>query len=339
MRSLRAQKNGEFVTKLLNQESGAYAFTADPDEGVVIVGRENDCNFIVKEDGVSRHHCKIWFDEGQWHVEDSQSRHGTLVNNKQIRKPAILKNGDVLKLAGVNFMVSLHATNDPKDIGKALAGGARDKLKMLNAPPKGPPARPTRVMRAPPKSRPYSANVADDEPVEPEAPPLEEPPVEETASKAPDEPTDTEASAEDEGDAEQVAVASKEKPTASKLRPGLKGSPTKDSATKSRTGKVVKAPKEAPKKGGGMLKIIAAVVIFAGAGAAAYFALLSSNDPEKGTEKGTPTEAKKDEPKKEEAKKEEAAPSIPAKPEEAKEAPKDPAAAPKTDEKPASPAP
>lgn len=327
-------KNGEFVTMLLNLESGAYAFTADPDEGVVIVGRENDCNFIVKEDGVSRHHCKIWFDEGQWHVEDSQSRHGTLVNNKQIRKPSILKNGDVLKLAGVNFMVSLHATNDPKDIGKALAGGARDKLKMLNAPPKGPPARPTRVMRAPPKSRPYSANVADDEPVEPEAPPPEEPPVDETASKEPDESADTEVSADAEGDAEQVAVASKEKPTASKLRPGLKGSPTKDSATKARTGKGVKAPKEAPKKGGGMLKIIAAVVIFAGAGAAAYFALLASKEPEK----GAPTEAKKDEPEKEEAKKEEAAPNIPAKPEEAKEAPKD-SAAPKSDEKPASPAP
>lgn len=319
---------------LLNLESGAYAFTADPDEGVVIVGRENDCNFIVKEDGVSRHHCKLWFEEGQWKVEDSQSRHGTLVNNKQIHKPAVLKNGDVLKLAGVNFMVSLHVTNDPKDIGKALAGGAREKLKMLNAPPKGPPARPTRVMKAPPKSKPYSADAADDEPTAAEAPPREEPAAEETA--APSESSDTADAAAGEADTESVSVASKEKPTGSKLRPGVKGS-----AQKSRAGaKGAKPAKEAPKKGGGMLKILAAVVIFAGAGAAAYFGLKGNGDA--GKEKPGETKKQdpaKEEPKKEEAKKEEAVPNIPAKPGDGSEAPKDPAAAPKTDDKPANPAP
>jgi len=304
---------------LLNLESGAYAFTADPDEGELSMGRENDCNFIVKEDGVSRHHCKLWFENGHWVVQDSESRHGTLVNNKQIQKPTTLKNGDVLKLSGVNFMVSLHVTNDPKDIGKALAGGAREKLKMLNTGPKGPPAKPTRVMKSPPK-KVAAAPVVEDEP-EPEAPASDEPPAEKSAA-----PDSEAADAAVESDAETVAVASKEKPTGSKIRPGIKGA-----ASKARP-KGGKPAKDAPKKGGGMLKIVAAVVIFLGAGAAAYYGLGMNAEGEK------PADSKKGEAKKEEPKTDET-PKIPAKPEEgAKEAPKeDSAAAPKTDEKPANP--
>lgn len=303
---------------LLNLESGAYAFTADSDEGEVTIGRENDCSFIVKEDGISRHHCKLWFENGNWLVLDTESRHGTLVNNKQIQKPTVLKTGDVLKLSGVNFMVSLHATNDPKDIGKALAGGAREKLKMLNTGPKGPPAKPTRILKSPPKKA--AAPVVEADEPSAEAPASDAPAAgEKTASE--------DVSSDVESDAETVAVASKEKPSGSKVRPGVKGA-----ASKTRT-KGGKPAQEAPKKGGGMLKIVAAVVIFAGAGAAAYFALGKHNE----AGKDKPTEAKKDDDAPKDESKTEEVPKIPAKPHEGeKSAPKEePAPAPKADEKPA----
>ncbi len=61
------------------------------------IGRTNGNNLIISGRTVSRRHARLWFDNGQWYLEDLQSANGTMVNNVRIfQQPVALKDGDVI---------------------------------------------------------------------------------------------------------------------------------------------------------------------------------------------------------------------------------------------------
>ena len=55
-----------------------------------IVGRGSNCDVILEDDSVSRHHARIYQDPfGRWIVEDLESRNGVLVDGQRIKAQVI----------------------------------------------------------------------------------------------------------------------------------------------------------------------------------------------------------------------------------------------------------
>jgi serine/threonine protein kinase len=62
------------------------------------IGRTNDNDLVIPDKITSRHHARLWFDNGQWYLEDLQSANGTRVNDVQIHGPTRLNDGDIIRL-------------------------------------------------------------------------------------------------------------------------------------------------------------------------------------------------------------------------------------------------
>jgi len=67
----------------------------------VIIGRHMDCDIILPDRLVSRHHAQItWDEEQQTHiVEDLRSKNKTYVNGKELADPHELVDGDEIQIA------------------------------------------------------------------------------------------------------------------------------------------------------------------------------------------------------------------------------------------------
>ncbi len=72
----------------------------------VIIGRSPEkCRVVLPANAVSREHAKIVPSNGQYYIEDLQSRNKTFLNNKAVdgRHPNPLKNGDNIKICDFLF--------------------------------------------------------------------------------------------------------------------------------------------------------------------------------------------------------------------------------------------
>lgn len=71
-----------------------------------IFGRHSDCDLQLPAPDVSRHHCRIYYSDGRWHVEDLRSTNGLALNGRKTLA-AVLKTGDVLSICSFTFRVEL----------------------------------------------------------------------------------------------------------------------------------------------------------------------------------------------------------------------------------------
>ncbi|MCL4869845.1 MAG: FHA domain-containing protein [Anaerolineae bacterium] len=69
----------------------------DTDE--FIIGRGSDCQIILPERQVSRHHVKIIHENGSYVLHDLGSKNGTHLNGTQITGTAFLRDGDEIQIA------------------------------------------------------------------------------------------------------------------------------------------------------------------------------------------------------------------------------------------------
>ncbi|MEW5982610.1 MAG: FHA domain-containing protein [Acidobacteriota bacterium] len=83
------------------------------------VGRAPRADFIVDAPLVSRLHCRLSVaEDGTVHVEDLGSTNGTWINGEQITT-AILRDGHLLRVGRVEFVLERQATGD----GRPATGG------------------------------------------------------------------------------------------------------------------------------------------------------------------------------------------------------------------------
>ena len=64
-----------------------------------LIGRGADCDLVVPDRRVSRHHARIRREPGGFVVEDLGSRNGTHVNGRGVEGPTLLQDGDVIQVA------------------------------------------------------------------------------------------------------------------------------------------------------------------------------------------------------------------------------------------------
>lgn len=73
-------------------------------EGRNIIGRDIDCNITVNDPMVSSKHAVLLFRSGKYSITDSQSSHGTFVNDNDIElEPCYLQDGDVIRIGQTLF--------------------------------------------------------------------------------------------------------------------------------------------------------------------------------------------------------------------------------------------
>lgn len=73
------------------------------DQAEVSLGRTQENDVVVPDDGASRQHAKITQDGESWQIEDLRSSNGTRVNGEPLKRPLMLRDGDLIKIGDVTF--------------------------------------------------------------------------------------------------------------------------------------------------------------------------------------------------------------------------------------------
>jgi FhaA, N-terminal domain/FHA domain len=72
-----------------------------------VVGRSRDCDIVLDDAGISRHHAQIRPGPGGWTVEDLGSTNGVLVNGRSVRGTQLLHSGDHLELGSTEIVFEI----------------------------------------------------------------------------------------------------------------------------------------------------------------------------------------------------------------------------------------
>ncbi len=87
----------------LNIKQGAHAgHTCTFDVNPVVIGRDNTCDLVLSDSGVSRRHGRIGWQGGRYFIEDLGSLNGIYVNGRPV-KLHWLSNGDAISVGPVSF--------------------------------------------------------------------------------------------------------------------------------------------------------------------------------------------------------------------------------------------
>ncbi|MBL8792521.1 MAG: FHA domain-containing protein [Planctomycetia bacterium] len=109
------------------------------------IGRDPKCHLRPASQAVSKRHCLIHIRDDQIFVEDLKSTNGTFVNEDQVQGERELKDGDLLKVGPLEFVVktdSVHAQADkPTHVEKETRAPAAPAkaAPAKSAPSKGEP--------------------------------------------------------------------------------------------------------------------------------------------------------------------------------------------------------
>ena len=70
------------------------------DKATLLIGRdEEECDLVVAERQVSRHHALITMGDDGYTLKDLGSKNGTFLNGKELRNPVVLQDGDEIQIA------------------------------------------------------------------------------------------------------------------------------------------------------------------------------------------------------------------------------------------------
>jgi hypothetical protein len=69
----------------------------------VTIGRRPPADILMQDDAISGRHCRIYFQQGQWLVEDLGSTNGTFVDGRRLAAPVALWDGAVVVAGGTSW--------------------------------------------------------------------------------------------------------------------------------------------------------------------------------------------------------------------------------------------
>ena len=140
----------------LQLSSDKYQFLAEDAQQTFLLGRLEECQFVVQDTTVSRKHAEIFCRPAGWFVRDLGSKHGLWLNGIPV-KTARLKHGDELQLGELILKVQI--------IREGVPGSGRLPVSEPAAAPEPAPRRPIRepirlggapsattIMRNPPRA-------------------------------------------------------------------------------------------------------------------------------------------------------------------------------------------
>lgn len=82
-----------------------YGVTVEVRRSGAVIGRHSEADIRLPLNDVSRKHCRLDHDDGQWRVTDLRSTNGIHVNGRKVASAA-LRPGDSLKIGAFEFEVA-----------------------------------------------------------------------------------------------------------------------------------------------------------------------------------------------------------------------------------------
>ena len=73
----------------------------------LLFGREQNCDIVITDRQVSRHHAKVLPTTEGILLEDLKSKNGTHINGQKIIEPVVLKDGDIVMIAYAQQLIFL----------------------------------------------------------------------------------------------------------------------------------------------------------------------------------------------------------------------------------------
>ena len=78
---------------ILSRAGFGTAFVID--QPVLVLGRQKDCDCVIDDPLLSRHHCRVRIDEkGDYWLEDLSSTNSTFLNSRKLQEEGRLQYGD-----------------------------------------------------------------------------------------------------------------------------------------------------------------------------------------------------------------------------------------------------
>lgn len=88
----------------VNKEAGIRHNYSIEKQRPISIGRAADCDILIKNDYVSRHHAELIWSEQGWRVKDTNSTNGVFVNDKKVQD-SFLNYGDTIFIMGLRIAV------------------------------------------------------------------------------------------------------------------------------------------------------------------------------------------------------------------------------------------
>jgi pSer/pThr/pTyr-binding forkhead associated (FHA) protein len=92
-----------------------------PDEGEVLIGRDETCQIRLASSEVSRHHCVLKPTPDGIVARDLDSRNGTFLNESLMEDETLLKPGDILRIGPIMLQVPGPAAINPRASDNEIA--------------------------------------------------------------------------------------------------------------------------------------------------------------------------------------------------------------------------
>ena len=90
------------------------------DAGENLIGRADDAAVCIEAPGVSRRHARIVIEHDEATLEDLGSRNGTYLKERRLNEPAVLRDGDLIRVGG---QLLIYSSSRLDDLTQSDAGG------------------------------------------------------------------------------------------------------------------------------------------------------------------------------------------------------------------------
>lgn len=90
--------------KIFENAESFFERTLEEDQEVT-VGRAEHCDLVLRSKRVSREHCRFFFQDDQWRIEDLKSQNGVILNGVKVLSET-LKNRDVLQIGDFRMEIT-----------------------------------------------------------------------------------------------------------------------------------------------------------------------------------------------------------------------------------------
>jgi pSer/pThr/pTyr-binding forkhead associated (FHA) protein len=85
------------------------------EQPVLVLGRQKDCDCIINDPLLSRHHCRLTVDErGDHWLEDLSSTNSTFLNSRKLQEKSRLQYGDRIVMGDTILRFYLEEEKDKK---------------------------------------------------------------------------------------------------------------------------------------------------------------------------------------------------------------------------------
>ncbi len=124
-------------TVTIEDQNGQVADTFSFDHGSYTIGRLDDCDVVLPSNSVSRHHARIFIEDGHCYVEDLESANGVIVDGQRVVQKRNLGTASQIRVGDFYLYLEYQRPSDSnrQDVMSTLfidSGSEHHKLVRIN---------------------------------------------------------------------------------------------------------------------------------------------------------------------------------------------------------------